>query len=137
MCGANQVCVPRLPSPQQPLCALLDGRQSCPAGLVRSGGDLFATVQDDRKCGPCTCTDPMGGDCAKVKVQLGNAGKCDGPTALALTPGAPRACVTADRALVAPGMQVIGTPTPGSCTARSALTGTALLTDPKTLCCTN
>jgi hypothetical protein len=141
-CAANQVCVPRPPAGQPAICALLDGRQMCPTGTVRAGGDLFASFTDDRKCGACTCSDPKGGSCAGMQVQIGNAGLCDSPGAVLLTPGAPRTCAGSGGPgpgglLVTPGMRMIGTPTQATCLEHADLVGTPVLTEPKTVCCTN
>jgi hypothetical protein len=138
-CSGGQICVPRAAPTQVGVCTLLDSRVMCPVGTVRTGGDLFATLQDDRACGACTCTDPAGGSCMNMQVQLGNIGDCGGPNAFAASPGGPRNCGNGgqDHLLIAPGMRMIGAPIAGKCTGRSELTGTAQLADPKTLCCTN
>jgi hypothetical protein len=125
-CATGQVCAPKAASH----CALAPGAQACPAGYAQAHqASWYTAVADQRSCA-CTCDAPTGLSCAGTSVELLES-MCDGPS----TPAGLNACLAhefgstiAARAVGDPG---------GSCVPHGpgAMTGAALPTDERTLCC--
>jgi hypothetical protein len=115
-------------------CLLLDGGATCPAGTVQRGGDWFEGVDDQRRCGACTCGPPEGASCEGVHAQIGNDIECNRPNQIELDPGE-KVCLRGLAAPYAPGVILTGEPTRGTCAPASQTVGTAQGKGRHTLCC--
>lgn len=115
-------------------CLLLDGGATCPAGTVPRGGDWFEGIDDQRRCGACTCGPPGGGSCARVHAQIGNDIMCDRPNQIELDPGE-KVCLQGLNAPYAPGVILTGEPTKGTCAPAVETLGTAQGKGRHTICC--
>jgi hypothetical protein len=118
----------------RPSCLLLEGGAACPAGTVRRGGDWFEGIEDQRRCGACTCGAPEGGSCAGVHAQIGNDVECDRPNQIELEPEK-KVCLQGLAAPYAPGVILAGQPAKGRCAAATETSGAAHGTGAHVLCC--
>ena len=96
---------------------------------------VYAGVQDDRSCAPCSCGDPQGGACSAY-VQAYADGACGVPIAAATVALGDPQCVDLPAGVglgskAATWMEQ----TPGSCTPQGGPVGAIVLSSPETLCC--
>jgi hypothetical protein len=130
-CPSGQACVPRELAAAG-TCALLDGAQTCPAGLRQ--GVWYTGFVDGRSCGACTCSAPTGGDCNSTLIAIDGDSICRGVTGY-LRSSSPRLCVASPTGLVSPGVAFSGTPVAPTCRAVAPMSGELTATGAQTLCC--
>ncbi|MEO5727126.1 MAG: hypothetical protein ABI134_02960 [Byssovorax sp.] len=124
-------------------CILQKGENDCPTdpGNVFTERHLFYSgVQDDRQCSACTCGAPTGSACtATVSIYKGTELTCSGPTVTQTTiSSSSPTCIDNQLPGQALGSKSAGPTTylPGTCPAMGGdASGTAVKTDPVTLCC--
>jgi hypothetical protein len=131
-CAAGSVCMRRPPAGDAS-CVLLADASACPAG-TKTGGVVYAGLQDNRVCGACAC-DVQGASCDNLVVQMGSDYGCGLDTAD--IKGGARTCTTTQptSGVYVPGYHVAGAPTAGACKPTSVLSGTLAPTGGHSLCC--
>jgi hypothetical protein len=132
-CPSGLLCLPRPGAALRP-CTLFPGSATCPAGTVRTGGDLYEGLEDQRTCGPCTCGSPGGGSCAGVVAKIGSDTDCQRDDAIILQPGE-KVCLEGSRRIYAPAVALWNEPTRGTCTPESVTSGAVKPVGLRTLCC--
>ena len=116
--------------PNARACVAISGTD-CPAGL-KTKETWYRTYNDPRTCA-CTCASPDG-SCEGTGTLVANA-MCTDMNKTALTPGA---CKDTPAAFTSAGFDYTYKPKAGAaCTAGGTATGTALLADGLTVCCTS
>ncbi len=141
----RSICFPGdLLPPGFALCIIRDGEHACPADPKNSFTErhvFYQGVQDDRQCSACSCGAPTGSACtATISIYKGNDLTCSGP-ALVPIPVSSKGPTCLDIQLPgqALGSKKATTPTtylPGTCPPMGGdASGTALPTEPTTLCC--
>ena len=130
-CPAGQACVPREVAAAG-TCALLDGAQTCPAGLRQSV--WYTGFVDGRSCGACSCSAPTGGDCNSMLIAVDGDSICRGVTGY-LRSSSPRLCVAGPTGILSPGVAFSGTPVGPTCRAVAPMSGELTATGAQTLCC--
>ena len=137
-------CVPDVvPAGFTGWCILQKGENDCPTdpGNVFTERHLFYNgVQDDRQCSACTCGAPAGSACtAAVSIYKGNDLTCSGPALVAISVSSQSpTCIEIQLPGQALGSKSAGPTTylPGTCPAMGGdASGTAIKTNPVTLCC--
>ena len=123
------------PGAVRPSFLLLEEGAACPAGTVQRGGVWFEGLEDQRRCGACTCGAPEGGSCAGVHAQIGDDTECDRPNQIDLEPEKKVCLQGFVDAPYAPGIILAGQPTKGRCAAATETTGEARGTAGHVLCC--
>jgi hypothetical protein len=129
-CPAGSACMRKPPA--SAMCVLLADASACPAG-TKSGGVLYAGLQDNRSCGPCAC-DLQGASCDGLVLQMGSDYACTAHTAD--IKGGAHTCTTSQpTGVYVPGYHLTGSPTNGTCKPASALSGAVTPTGGRSLCC--
>jgi cysteine-rich repeat protein len=123
-CNSGFSCVPA--APQGTLCSEKSGSGSCPSNFNQQ--TWYEAYQDTRTCGACQCTS-SGGDCSKVKVQVGSDWGCS--DTLLMSAGE-RKC---GQSIYSPPVRLTGTPTNPTCSPKSALSGALSATAAHAFCC--
>lgn len=132
-CSASQLCVPQ-PSDllDASVCVWQSGEHACPMGYA-DRQLLFGDVEDDRACGECSCTEPVG-LCDDASLALfGAMAACNPPSSgTVLANGQCHAtnALETRSVVVAPGQ-----PSAFCAPSEGPATGSATPTDPLTLCC--
>jgi hypothetical protein len=121
-CSSGSSCVPAAPSGGT-LCSEKSG--SCPTNFNQQ--TWYESYQDTRTCSQCTCTS-SGGDCSKVKVQVGSDWSCLDNILLG---AGEKKCAS----VYSPPLALKGTPTNPTCTPKSNLSGTLNGAGSHAFCC--
>jgi hypothetical protein len=125
-CGNGRVCVPVA---QASICQIFDGAHTCPMGTQE--GDWYTGYSGAQSCGACSCGPSSGASCANVSLSIGSDFVCGSQNG---TVGSgSRVCLP--NGAYQPGVNFVGTPTPGTCPAQSVVGGSLTPTGRKTVCC--
>jgi hypothetical protein len=127
-CAAGSVCMPRAAAGRS--CLMLDAVGTCPAGAAAD--TWYTGFSDGRTCALCTCT-MAGASCDSLVVQMGSDYSCG--VDYADIKGGKATCATQSFGVYVPGYQIVGTPTPPTCTPTSSVTGFLTPTGGRTVCC--
>jgi hypothetical protein len=126
-CGNGRACVPAVLNGGS-VCQIFDGAHVCPTGTQE--GDWYTGFTGTETCGACTCGNPAGASCDSMRLTIGSDFTCNGSGTLS---SGGRMCFP--NGIYQPGLQFVGTPSPGSCPPQSAPGGNLAPTGRKTLCC--
>jgi hypothetical protein len=126
-CGAEQACVARRAAPSEQ-CALAEGAQTCTA-YQSVESDWYTGADDQRTCGPCTCTGE-GGSCDGLSIAIGTDYSCN--TIRGMVTDGTRDCT----GIYSPPALTMGAPTPPSTCSTASVATSATPPGQNTLCCT-
>jgi hypothetical protein len=144
--GASErsLCLPEdLPPPGFAVCIFHEGERDCPTEL----GNVFTErhvfyqgVEDNRQCSACACGAPTGSACtAAISIYKGNDLTCTGPALVQIpVSSSSPTCLDIQLPGQALGSKSAGPTTylPGICPAMGGdASGSAVKTNPSTLCC--
>jgi hypothetical protein len=128
-CAAGFVCAPK---PASGACVLLADTAACPTGTKLSSV-LYTSLQDGRTCSACSCT-LKGASCDSLTLMMGSDYSC-GVDMADIKAGAPTCMTKQANGVYTPGYQLLGTPTNGTCTPASTVSGTVTPVGGRALCC--